>query len=425
MPDITHITELFALDDSEFVTEAYRNLLQHDPDTQGMAYYLGRLAQGFSKESVIFQLAKSPECRPHKEITGLETLVRGQQRDQHWLWRRVDGSVREKEINQLRLRLEIERKQAQNREDTLRQETEREQERLESVANAKIEALQDQLVAAQQELLTRERVLNEQIAALHKKELERVEQVQRDIAARDVQVKQELDLLRQQLHGEREAAQQREQALRQAAEQEYRLLQSELTVQLEQVQEQLIMMQQALESRPESLPLTDELIRQAYQAVLRRDPENQEIIEEKRSLGHFVALYQDLLSSEEYRLLNEQPSVKPLPVTPEAVRQAYLSVLGREPEDDQVISNCLQQESLLVLYQSLLSSEEYQRRVEQAATSINPLTSEIIRQAYLAVLGREPENEDVIHDQLQLASADMLYQNLLSSEEYRLKINEL
>ena len=84
---VLNITELFALDDDTlFITESYRNLLQRDPDDQGMAYYLGRLALGYSKESVINQLAQSRECRPHQEILGLEDLVKKESRAQHWFW---------------------------------------------------------------------------------------------------------------------------------------------------------------------------------------------------------------------------------------------------------------------------------------------------------------------------------------------------
>jgi len=80
---IQHITELFALDGHAFVTEAYRNLLKREPDEHGMAYYLGRLAQGYSKAAVIAQLAKSPDCRPLDEIQGLKKLVAEERRAQH------------------------------------------------------------------------------------------------------------------------------------------------------------------------------------------------------------------------------------------------------------------------------------------------------------------------------------------------------
>jgi hypothetical protein len=84
---IQHITELFALDERAFIAKAYRNLLKREPDEHGMAYYLGRLAQGHGKAAVIAQLALSPECRPLDEIKGLKKLVADERRAQHWLWR--------------------------------------------------------------------------------------------------------------------------------------------------------------------------------------------------------------------------------------------------------------------------------------------------------------------------------------------------
>lgn len=224
---IQNINELFALDGPQFIAEAYLNLLQHEPDTQGMAYYLGRLAQGHSKESVIFQLAQSPDCRPHQDILGLEALVKAQRRTKHWFWGRVDRIARmERKIQELRLAL----------------------------------------------------------------------------------------------------------ATQQSAE---------------------------------------------TSTTLPR----------------------------------------------ETIRQAYLAVLGREPESETVISLHAQVGSVEALYQGLLSSEEYNRRVVRGATA-NQTTMEMVRQAYLAVLGREPESESVINEHMQLGDAEIIYKSLLSSEEYKLKLKE-
>ena len=83
---IQNITELFSLDGRAFVTEAYRNLLQREPDPNGMAYYLGRLSMGYGKARVIVQLAKSAECRPHEQIHGLKRLIQEHNNASHWLW---------------------------------------------------------------------------------------------------------------------------------------------------------------------------------------------------------------------------------------------------------------------------------------------------------------------------------------------------
>lgn len=83
---IQNITELFSLDGPAFITEAYRNLLQREPDLNGMAYYLGRLSMGYGKARVIVQLAKSAECRPHEQIHGLKRLIQEHNNASHWLW---------------------------------------------------------------------------------------------------------------------------------------------------------------------------------------------------------------------------------------------------------------------------------------------------------------------------------------------------
>ncbi|WP_279117655.1 DUF4214 domain-containing protein [Acidithiobacillus thiooxidans] len=84
---IKHVIELFVLDGPDFITEAYRNLLTREPDEHGLAYYMGRLAQGYGKDDVIAELAKSPECRPLDEIDGLKKLTVNAQRTRHWFWR--------------------------------------------------------------------------------------------------------------------------------------------------------------------------------------------------------------------------------------------------------------------------------------------------------------------------------------------------
>ena len=83
---IQHVYELFALDGQVFITEAYLNLLGRVPDDHGMTYYLGRLAAGFGKASIIVQLAESKESRPHHEIIGLEKLIKAEKHMNHWLW---------------------------------------------------------------------------------------------------------------------------------------------------------------------------------------------------------------------------------------------------------------------------------------------------------------------------------------------------
>ena len=82
---IQNIYELFGLDGQDFIREAYRNLLKREPDKHGMAYYLGRLAAGYSKASIIMNLAESKESCPHDEIKGLGQLIKSEKYQNNWL----------------------------------------------------------------------------------------------------------------------------------------------------------------------------------------------------------------------------------------------------------------------------------------------------------------------------------------------------
>lgn len=84
---IHSIYELFVFDGEEFVTAAYKNLFDREPDEHGLAYYAGRLSLGYGKESIVAQIAKSPECRPHHDIKDLKLLINDEKRARHWFWR--------------------------------------------------------------------------------------------------------------------------------------------------------------------------------------------------------------------------------------------------------------------------------------------------------------------------------------------------
>lgn len=83
---IQSIYELFVLDGADFVIAAYRNLFAREPDEHGLAYYVGRLSLGYRKESIISQMAKSPGFINYDKIKDLKTLIRNQNREQHWFW---------------------------------------------------------------------------------------------------------------------------------------------------------------------------------------------------------------------------------------------------------------------------------------------------------------------------------------------------
>ncbi|MDA8245679.1 glycosyltransferase family 9 protein [Acidithiobacillus sp.] len=83
---IQHVYELFALDGQTFITEVYRNLLKREPDEHGMAYYLGRLAMGDSKASIITQIVRSQEFGScGQEVKGLKKLVTDESLSRYWI----------------------------------------------------------------------------------------------------------------------------------------------------------------------------------------------------------------------------------------------------------------------------------------------------------------------------------------------------
>jgi hypothetical protein len=51
-----------------------------------MNYYLGRLNMGYSKTSIIIQLASSKEADARHTIKGIDKLIAEERRANHWFW---------------------------------------------------------------------------------------------------------------------------------------------------------------------------------------------------------------------------------------------------------------------------------------------------------------------------------------------------
>ncbi|MCR0970007.1 DUF4214 domain-containing protein, partial [Acidithiobacillus ferrooxidans] len=62
---IEHINELYSLDDKEFIVEAYKNILNREPDNKGLCFYSMLLSNGHDKSDIIFRLAMSDESVQH------------------------------------------------------------------------------------------------------------------------------------------------------------------------------------------------------------------------------------------------------------------------------------------------------------------------------------------------------------------------
>ncbi len=82
---IENIYEIFILQDENFIAEAFHILLGREPDAQGMAYYCGRLAAGFSRASIIYQLSQSAEAiSPIPPLSGLAPLIASERHSRRW-----------------------------------------------------------------------------------------------------------------------------------------------------------------------------------------------------------------------------------------------------------------------------------------------------------------------------------------------------
>lgn len=72
-PSIT-LAELMSLNGPEFVSTAYETVLGRPADPDGMAYYVARLRTGYSKMSVLHQLA-SGEASEVDQVPGLRKAL--------------------------------------------------------------------------------------------------------------------------------------------------------------------------------------------------------------------------------------------------------------------------------------------------------------------------------------------------------------
>lgn len=77
LSEVIHTDDLFIYDDDIFVREAYKKILNREPDKKGLTWNLELLDMGFPKSYVLFNIINSHEARKiikHKEIINLKTL---------------------------------------------------------------------------------------------------------------------------------------------------------------------------------------------------------------------------------------------------------------------------------------------------------------------------------------------------------------
>ena len=271
---IRHIAELFALEGTDFLTEAYLQLLNRAPDEPGLRHYQGRLAMGDTKASIIYQLSTSNEYTAgdgttSREIAGLKTLLLSERRARHWFWSFC-------------------------RRNSFRNQSSRElRQAIYTLVSNLTNALQHQEV----------RATASGSPACYDKPVDTPKLPHDAIKA------------------------------------------------------------------PRLTPID---VRAAYRTILRREPENQEVLEHHLSHDSLHHLYKALIESEEYRERNiPQGSVAiaqaPIPsivgntlLSPEDVAKAYREILGREPESAAAINHHIHAASATALRQALMASEEFQ-----------------------------------------------------------------
>lgn len=79
--------QLISLKDTTFVTSTYQALLGRPPDPEGMQYYLRRIRAGYSKSSLLVQIADSSEAQALAiNLPGLNELRANQKKADHWFW---------------------------------------------------------------------------------------------------------------------------------------------------------------------------------------------------------------------------------------------------------------------------------------------------------------------------------------------------
>jgi len=100
---IRHINQLIALDDRALVEALYRSLLQREPDSEGLEFYIGQLRAGYDKTWMIVEFASSPEAQTvGQALPGLRQFVANQKALRGSFWRRVSHNHQhERQLNRI------------------------------------------------------------------------------------------------------------------------------------------------------------------------------------------------------------------------------------------------------------------------------------------------------------------------------------
>lgn len=90
---INNLEELLELESTDFIIGAYQNLLNRQPDSEGLLYYKRRIESGISKIEILIQLKESPEGNKSlTRISGLDKALAKHKKTKHpligWFYKR-------------------------------------------------------------------------------------------------------------------------------------------------------------------------------------------------------------------------------------------------------------------------------------------------------------------------------------------------
>ncbi len=158
-----------------------------------------------------------------------------------------------------------------------------------------------------------------------------------------------------------------------------------------------------------------DLVDAAYQGLLGREPDPEGFAAYKEELAgcrDLAGIIRDIAHSDEFR----QKSIAER--APDLVRAIYLALLGREPEEEGLVSYAAQVtelDKIIALFAEIANSEEFWNKLLAARSP------DLVRAIYLSLLGREPEEEGLASYAAQVTGLDRIaavFAEIANSEEF-------
>jgi predicted thioredoxin/glutaredoxin len=171
--------------------------------------------------------------------------------------------------------------------------------------------------------------------------------------------------------------------------------------------------------------VTPDLVRELYLGILGREPDPEGLDHHTRALVEKRETFQELAAgmatSDEFKGKAAQL------LTPDLVRDMYLGILGREPDPEgfkhHTEALAEKRETLQDLAAGMAGSEEFKGKAAQL------VAPELVRDIYLGLLGREPDPEGLKQHTEALAEKRQTFQEFVAamaaSDEFKSKATQL